>query len=866
MSEGQYFPYSDRDLELVCGSLVAVRDGTLQVIHLSVKEYLSTSYEPGTSPYSDLLVDPGNASLQLTLVCLKCVRISCVEPLLKLDSETQRIDLKLEPGVLFERGLRNPLTEYASFSWLVHLMACEEKHLLKIARAFQETYDSQSTFIWAEICMAFQPDSVLRLLVGLDEVIDWISNSRHDRLLHEDSACLFFARWCVAMQGLYQEYGAILAQHPWEIHLLDLQDIFRELAGLYHICGNAALRDVTLRLGQYKSPHPLQIKPPPHCQLQQDVQARPIWNTQIFFVHDEERKLYFWGDQMVNFNHLSLHVQNAITAQRLPPAIGVCGEADQAGSLASYAMSQDGMFIAAVYSIYLKNKTFMDERQLTVIWQIDKQLDFRRRMSCEPWARIIFSDYSKSGLSLDSERSVVFGDDCHCLTPSGKIYLEPGVSQPFQEELHPNLGSLSEKVISSFYSGSGKYLFISNFSDGYECQAIRTTPIEFTPPVYCLWKERKRRIADVSHTGRYLVLSALLHESGEVSLFLYDVELDKTIELPFPERFHYWDAKYSFSRDEKQLIAFIPSVISGIHNINVMVWNDFGTEPELNNHGKLKLDSLICSKQIYMNKDETSALMVSGTRTVQRIELGAKITFPDAVDMLDNYPCHFAFVSKDGAHLASLSYGQYKGQLQLIDLTPENVPIRRLDLNWSPCSDPQFLTLGISSDLRVLVVDTEVFNIAEADDSLASTPFTIIGLPELIEHHRTGARSSHWCQLRCHVSPCSSYVVYVREGDRWAQEKYPTCIFLFRIDVVSRSSNRLNLQLPEDLVFASADLHPSLPLMVLSYASASNVDSLWVGEGPPPLLQYFFIMDLESLDMKPIDMPVEPIFMQCIQK
>ena len=70
LSDGQTFPYSDKDVELVCGSLITIRKGVLQVIHLTVKEFIRSPQKTSGSTCSSLLVNPEFGSLQLTLVCL----------------------------------------------------------------------------------------------------------------------------------------------------------------------------------------------------------------------------------------------------------------------------------------------------------------------------------------------------------------------------------------------------------------------------------------------------------------------------------------------------------------------------------------------------------------------------------------------------------------------------------------------------------------------------------------------------------------------------------------------------------------------------------------------------------------------------
>ena len=156
--------------------MVTVRHGTLQVIHLTVKEFLRSSHGLNIAPYSNLLVNPEDASFQLTLVCLKCIGISCVKPIADLGTEALRIDINLPHDAMAEHLLQAPLVEYASLSWVAHLTDCGENHLLEILQVFNETFESRSTFGWVEAYMIFQPDDLPRLLVGLDEILAWISS------------------------------------------------------------------------------------------------------------------------------------------------------------------------------------------------------------------------------------------------------------------------------------------------------------------------------------------------------------------------------------------------------------------------------------------------------------------------------------------------------------------------------------------------------------------------------------------------------------------------------------------------------------------------------------------------------------------
>ena len=193
---------------------MTARNRTLQVIHLTVKDFLTSSHDLTTTLYSELLIDSRSASLQLILVCLRCIEMSCLEPLVGLDSGVHRIDLKLDPAVLLKRRLDNPLVEYGCFSWIVHLTDRNTEDINEVACVFQQAFDSSLTFTWLDICLALQPDSVLRLLVGLEEISDWISDVTRNQKHDGETGYQFLARWCMTLQELLREYGAILVQRP----------------------------------------------------------------------------------------------------------------------------------------------------------------------------------------------------------------------------------------------------------------------------------------------------------------------------------------------------------------------------------------------------------------------------------------------------------------------------------------------------------------------------------------------------------------------------------------------------------------------------------------------------------------------------
>lgn len=868
------FEYADKDTELVCGSLITVRQGTLQFIHLTVKEFLTSTHGPKNSTYPDLLIDPAEASLNLTLACLKCINVCCNESMVDLDSGMARLDMKLDNEAVIQRQRQAPLAEYASLTWMLHLTDCNGVDMVGVSKAFEETFDSPSTFYWVEACMAFQPDSVLRLLAGLEEAIEFVSDLGLDHWPDSEASCIFFANWCYALKNLYEEYGSILAHRPWEVHFLDLQTTFVGIRHLYDKFGDMPRRDVTLRIDGYNAPRSCRPKPLAHDQLQQDVQGRHTFPTPIFFIHDERRRLYFWGERDIHLDSARIFVQNATTGQRLPPAAKLDGEADREGYVSCYGMSPSGEHIVVVYETWSKNAGLrVGQRSLTLIWQINEELRFKRRMRSEPWARVIFSHQCENELFSFRTTRVVFLDGGYCLTPSGQIHLASGSRRPLPDRLLRSSVSTESTVLDSFYSQNGKYLFISEMTQNGNdrmCRALRAMPFTETSGHLCSWKESSRCLADVSPSGRFLVLSTSIRRDpkwrGDEFLYLYDVDINETIQLPFVQRLQYWEAKYQFASDETELVAFIPCHGHVTNTMKVFVWTDLQSDPLLRSYGQVKLDDLIEPQQIHVNDDEISALIVSEDRVVQRVEFRTHVTFPDTPDVNNDYQSSVSRVSKDGIRWAMLRWGQSKVRVQMTDVSAAKGPIHRLDLELFPCEEPYFPAASLSPDLSVLVVDAQVFSIAQGPHGLTSASFTIQGLLELLVRHRTGRSPFHWCHLRCLISPCNSYVVFISQGDPDAREAFPSTIYAFRIDLASRSSTRLDLHLPNDLVYLSASFHPSQHLMLLTYASSSEPSgsssepSVEPSKEVPPLR--ISIVELGSLQMKPIALPEGAFYMK----
>lgn len=863
LTDDRSFPYSDKDLELICGSLVMVRKGILQVIHLTVKEFLRSPQEPSGSKSSGLLINREYASLQLTLVCLRCIA-DYAEPLIDLESKVPQIDWALDAAALERCQARAPLLEYASFSWLVHLIDCKLDDLPQIAQTFQKTFSFPKTLSWVEVCLSSQPNSALRLLVGVDDVLDTFYGSRRHIHFQQEDNPEFLASWCSALSQVFEEFGAILDRRPWEIHLIDLNEIFDvspSLRNLWQEYGRTRFRKQDLSLIGYRAPLPQQEKPPPHLQLQHSLQSGSSNPPPVFLVHDEVKSVYIWGEYDIESDKSFICIQHNKTGQRLPPAQDRSVSSSEKCRLTDHALSPNGGYLVLFYAS-LESNSNQSFGGLIVAWRINDNISFKRRMSCGPWARVVFSHTWSLARYDSSSRAIMFSGKNCCTTPIGTLDLLTGSIRPLPE----NITHRIDTALGLFYSCNGKYLFASRVWETFSDISIQARRADLSEPSHFVdfsWKDERRHVVDVSPSGRYLVLGPLSlffeREIDESALYLHDTDLKETLEVPLPKPLEKWEGEFNFSRDETRLTAFL----FGRNVLNVMIWDCLGPTTRLTNHAILDLDLQIWPRGIYVNNSATAAVVVTRTRSMQRIRLGDRIELLDASKSIDDYPYRLSTISRDGSHWALMNYGRKGGKVQIIDIASPDVPAHHFDLDWSHSDVPEILTEDISlptafsPDLSVLIINADVFDLTSTTSSKGLherstlTPFVMEATSALLRPH---LHRLSWASLQCRISPCNSYVIYVGSGDQWGSETLcSSAIYLYRIDVQRRTSARLELTLPESLISLDSSFHPSLPLMAISYASPTAAELMDIREKLPSLR--LAICDLKSLEMTILEIP-----------
>lgn len=825
------FPYSHKDIELACGSLVTIQNGTLQVIHLTVKDYLKSS---SGSTSSDFCIEPRQASLQLTAVCFLYIAAHCTTPMVDLDLITARMDAEIDPTSVSCRRLESPFIEYASFFWLVHLTDCEGSDALKLANLFHKAFNSKSTFCWVEMCMALQPHLVLDLLLGFKDVLDWIAKlDMNQWTADETKDILFIDQLSSALQQVFEEYGGLLSKRPCEIHFLELRKCFSNqyLSGFYDSQSYTRARDVALHFDQFTNVIATKTL------LTHQDRLDPGPESTGFFHYDDRRDVYFWSELFRSTNGHVFYVQQAGSGRSLPPVKDLERESFN-GVIVGHAMSADGKYLALAY------QELPSVRQVTEIWQIDEHIDFRKRLQNERWARRIFCHIRQSDVILESSKSLVFRHDGYCCSPSGLIYPSDGTRLPIPDKL-----CVSERddlsICLLMYSGNGEYLFLFERPD---CVTRYTLP-EMTIATKFFWHV-KRSPHSISHSGRYIVLYHHFTQTKaaeDPSLAIFDTELERAILLPDSESFSSPYSFLYFLEEETKIIGFS----SGPMGCQAVKW--VGLPNEIEVWGKTRASPIYASinTEIQVQKNETTLLMLTTGNIIRRVHIGESINFPDLEDSMTSYPCRTWGISDDGKWGACIDYGIEKTLVQIMDLKQEDACPRSLQIERQPSIDPNRMIVKTSPDLRLLVVDKQVYNLAEKDDKVASKPFTVLDLHNLQPEDQTASKCGNYS---CTISPRNDYIAYtIPDEDSFHQQNSPGCLSLFRLDVKMKCSVLVDLPLPKNLIKVSVCFHPSIPLMMLRYEADSETDSEMVGQKLPQL--HKTIIELETLKKRPLRFP-----------
>lgn len=810
------FPYSDKDIELVCGSLVHIRNGTLQVVHLTVKEYIQSC--SGTDS-SALLIEVGNASSRLAIVCLSFLGFNCTQPITNF--ETSKIDIQ-------QLCAKTPFIEYAVTFWMFHLVRCEGKDSLEVFKQFKRTFNSSSTFCWMEMYLALHPSNVPDLLLFLDEIGNLGSSLGEISLPLEDSSFSFMAGWCAAIKRVLKEYGSALVLQPFQIHHLNLASTFSTgmLAEMYDNFGNVNAREKSSRFEINQHLRKPSKEVPPYRRLQGDIGG--FEKGVGLFLYDSRREVYIWSpDRLSDTCEFVLFVQSATHGKQLRPVkCHVDGEANDSKLLRepAHSMSKDGTVLLII--LYTS-----EGEALTLVWQIEEYLDFSKGLHAPPWACLRFRFSSKHvrnfGRLWFHPMCLAFRVDGGFCTPAGLLDSAfKTVSPTWADILQPLLNPRIDVV---FYSGNGEFLFIHKNSVSPPVIEKLTWPHLEEVATFRLWDMARAALRSspnptlansddssyidviaVSPSGRYLALQCTVPPQPDYAVLL-DTVSRKAVEMG-------WEpsgaSSFHFSNDETEINIFVPP-----HwNPPVKLIKYAG----LPDHGFLKSERefslpLTLSSPInrwYVSNDHRLAIVATPSGVIQRIKFSHKLELLDTPKTIDHEMAGFVvigvFVSQDGDQFAHLHEKGKNLCLQVREVANVGSILRNLEFGVEKPSS--VLPITMSPDLSILVIGQKIYKIGLLDDQITSEPVQISDIPVDDD-----------CKVI--VSSSNIFIACVPKKDFLKLPIPVTAFRVFRLDVEGTSLVPMRSLLPGVAEIMSVEFHSSLPRMAIVYILESELSA-----------------------------------------
>lgn len=820
LSDEQLFPYANKDIELVCGSLLTVRDGTIQVIHLTVKEFLgdTEAWTDPPDPYTQLLVDPSSANLQLTLVSLKYISQKLAEPLVDPDGSerlSEKMD-ELRAMKLSDRLKQSPFTEYASFDWLIHLVDCEGVSGDIIVEAFQGAFDSKATFCWIEMCLTLDRSSFHRICLGLGNIIEWADDNMQyaPRSINKYT---YLKNWCSTILHVIDDMGSAL--HPEDIYFLDFSEAFRSngLGRTYDNHGHFVAREIRTFFGDSQSHLAVQA----HTSPRKPLQLRTASSRFGIFIYDHTRRVLITADDLDKDNHEVLHVQDVKTGRRLPSVVDL--EESFSGRIASSTMSNDGKYLGIVYV-----GRFGNENILTSIWQIDFNLEFKKSMRSGSWARKVLSIQSNKNACVDAP--IVYGDDEYFYSPVGRIHPASSTVDPFPF-LVPRVayGIWDSMVLDRAYFSTKGDLFVQDTSTGHN-------PLNPAPVTrYSIQEPESRehhlllkaRLSAVSPTGRYLIF--FYNGREEIRFDLYDTTSKESFSVPHIKCKPKYKPKYcvfKFSEDENRVFCFASNDREAGEGLELeaLVMDLGGNTPRVRGYGKC-ISSIhrvsgirrFSSGNISICDDEDMAWLVTVQGEVDSVDLSTpEILFPKGLMVTEDFPHRYSHISWDGMSLNMLHCEKTKTYVRKFNLSMPEQAARRFDLGgefdwsvWIQFSQTGSILLNGMNlyHLPDMNMNTNLNDNEYEDQSIAIDP--ILVAPLLTEWKASMGRMNFDVRIWHDMGPVAYVSWYL----------YETGLSLYRVHLDIPSSVQLDIPPFIYMNNFSLEFHPSLPLALLSHCN-----------------------------------------------
>ena len=431
------------------------------------------------------------------------------------------------------RGLvkESPFIEYASTSWLVHLMDGEiNLELESVLCRCQDLLTYDWTISWIELCASLHEDIIWTMERSCKEIISWADYGSVPAESSCHKAIAFLWAWSNAVLSIIKEYGHVIKDYPYEIHYLDLENTLRYdytpgspvLPASYAATQAQDLRERMFEI-RTNDEHLTSVKVDSRRQLQRNVDDPMQQMCLGLLLYDSKRQIYITAESIVQNETEVLWVQERATGRRLQPVRARLPDPLNL-TLRNAVLSRDSMYLAILYSDHNHWWDIGAQNSITSIWVIEDSLDFHDLRRGRPWARRLHCFRTQGCWFIDSCLPLTAGRDGLFYCPSGQIHPESGIQKLLPRATVNDTYKSGEQAVHAF-TDDGQTLIkldpvkgLVQKSSWLENTVTKTWQLP-TPATYA--QEERLYLTAISRTARFMVYGSGLSNGYLRTYYLF---------------------------------------------------------------------------------------------------------------------------------------------------------------------------------------------------------------------------------------------------------------------------------------------------------------------------------------------------------
>ena len=568
------FHVTQSEIEELCGSLVVISGGSVQLAHISIAEFLRQGHEHGSRQIECFFVDVPSANLYLTMVCTDYLQTELGHPPIQWKDRYREIHLDAtdeSKGFLI----------YSIGQWLFHLAQIGLTDLGTSENRLERFLLGPAMLYWLEMWFAIEGRNLWSLQWQIRVILSQFGRQCVLKTPEPTTAALI-RRWSKSFSQLLERHGPSLEQLPAKIHFIDPQS-YEDFEEEISIFANFRRPDPPIHIPHFRLRSQFlscDANKSCHCH-KLNLSCYDSSHLRIFNV-DMQRHALFTAVYCTKYPEI--RCQSLKTGQMLKPLSPICKyKADRDFLCEAFTISPDGRYLAIMYrSAHWHGLTATESCFDINIWEMPESLDFDTSKEGD-WCKIADA-ISFEAPSIGRTPQPINIDESNVLhSPVGPIQIAPHGLNPETREINTTAVVRQSYVpehliglVGIAFSGDCRFMIAY---DPQTSQLNRYVTDGMSLNSTIAISARYMTLCCISRTGKFVVWGDVAREQREY--YLQDFSRGFCTLLPGSEEIIIPpDINLTFSTDEQYLLGVMGNMIYQDSNY-IALWTSLSTKIKL---------------------------------------------------------------------------------------------------------------------------------------------------------------------------------------------------------------------------------------------------------------------------------------------